>query len=345
MALWMVRSGKHGEREQFNLEHSIVSIDWGELPDLQKLTEKPELTAIMVEQFPDEKPSAIRNWVGQVWTFAKTIKPGDLVAMPLKSVAAIEFGNVVGDYEYRSDFVEGSQHSRKVEWLKSIPRTAIDPDLLFSFGAIMTVCNIDRHDAENRVRALLSAPLPSPGTVAMPSLSSEAADADEALAENVDYEELLRDEIRNHIARKFAGHDLAALVEAILQAQGFKTYLSPPGPDGGVDVLAGQGPHGFDGARLAVQVKSGSIVVDTSTFREFRGVMQHFGAHHGLIVSWGGFKPTVRRAEPQEFFNIRMWGEDELIEALLANYEALPSSIRARIPLKQTWILVDGTDE
>jgi Restriction endonuclease len=84
------------------------------------------------------------------------------------------------------------------------------------------------------------------------------------------------------------GRELAQLVGDILRAEGFVTNVSPAGPDGGVDILAGQGGMGFDGARLAVQVKSGAQLVDAPTLRELQGVMSNFGAARGLLVSWAG---------------------------------------------------------
>jgi restriction system protein len=81
------------------------------------------------------------------------------------------------------------------------------------------------------------------------------------------------------------GHELAQLVGDILRAEGFVTTVSPAGPDGGVDILAGQGSMGFDGATLAVQVKSGQA--DAPTLHELQGVMSNFGATRGLLVCWG----------------------------------------------------------
>ena len=343
MALWMVRSGKYGEREQYNREHAIVSIGWEELPDLRATVDRAQLTQLMRDNYSDKSASAIANWVGQVWTFAKLIQVGDLVAMPLKSSPAIAFGKVTGDYTFTREPPPGAEHRRSVEWLRTVPRSAIDPDLLFSFGAIMTVCRIGRNDAEARVRALLN------GT-ALPVLVTEAfqahaAGASEPVVDDVDLEEILRDAIRTHITRKFAGHGLAELVEAVLSAQGYKTFLSPPGADGGVDVLAGSGPHGFDGARLAVQVKSGSIEVDTDMLRLFQQAMSDFGAGSGLIVSWGGFRNPVARRKGEQFFKIRMWNADDLIAEVLSCYDKLPASIQARLPLKRTWILDASTDE
>ncbi|HEV8650999.1 MAG TPA: restriction endonuclease [Actinomycetes bacterium] len=105
----------------------------------------------------------------------------------------------------------------------------------------------------------------------------------------VDFDRLSRDHIGKRIAARFRGHELAQLVGEILRAEGFVTLVSPAGPDGGVDTLAGQGSMGLDGAMLAVQVKSGGSQVDAPTLRELQGVMSNFGATSGLLVSWGGF--------------------------------------------------------
>ena len=67
-------------------------------------------------------------------------------------------------------------------------------------------------------------------------------------------------QIREHVERNFHGHALSDLVAAVLEAEGYKVSVSSPGPDGGVDILAGKGPMGFDSPRICVQVKSGRQV-------------------------------------------------------------------------------------
>jgi restriction system protein len=42
----------------------------------------------------------------------------------------------------------------------------------------------------------------------------------------------------------------------------------------------------------------------------------------------------------QLFFQIRMWDADDVIDALLTNYEGLPDEIKADIPLRRIWTLV-----
>lgn len=72
--------------------------------------------------------------------------------------------------------------------------------------------------------------------------------------EDYDIEQLAKDELIKRTTADLSGHKLARLVEAILNAQGFITYNSPPGKDRGVDILAGSGLLGLEEPRLRVQV-------------------------------------------------------------------------------------------
>lgn len=63
------------------------------------------------------------------------------------------------------------------------------------------------------------------------------------------------------------------------------------------------------------------------------------GAIHnrGMLVAWGGFKSSVERERATSFFDVRLWNQNDLIEALLADYENLDPEIRAELPLKRIW--------
>ncbi|MHB9058774.1 MAG: restriction endonuclease [Bacillota bacterium] len=329
MALWLVRAGRHGEREGVALEKGVAAIGWDELPDLAKVSSKEELEELYKTHYPDEKKTTISNRVGQVWAFRERIKTGDLVVLPLKTRAAIAIGQVSGGYEFRPDLPEGARHTRPVKWLREdIPRTDFGQDLLYSFGAFMTVCQISRSRAEERVRALLKG-----------DRGHDKA-SDEEEAEITDLEEYALDQIRDYIGRKFRGHELARLVNDLLVAQGYHTELSPAGADGGVDILAGKGAMGFDQPRLCVQVKSSDSPVDVSVFRELQGVMKNFDATQGLLVAWGGFKTSVSPLARTSFFEIRTWDSGDLVSNLLENYEQLSEQLQAELPLKRVWTLV-----
>ena len=68
--------------------------------------------------------------------------------------------------------------------------------------------------------------------------------------------------------------------------------------------------------------------------------MQTFQADQGLLVSWSGFARPAEQEARTMHFNIRLWGADQLLEAVLENYDRLSATVRSELPLKQVWTLV-----
>ena len=163
-------------------------------------------------------------------------------------------------------------------------------------------------------------------------------DAEDA---SLDLGQAAHDQIVAHIQSRFHGHALARLVDAVLVAEGWVTKLSPPGPDGGVDIFAGRGSLGLDQPRLCVQVKSQATPVDVTVYRTLQGSMQTFKAEQGLLVAWGGFNKVVLNEAKQGYFAVRLWESRDLVEAIYRNYPRLPAEIQAELPLKQVWMLVN----
>ena len=56
--------------------------------------------------------------IAQIWDFAKEIKKGDIITLPLKSQSSIVLGRVEGDYEFR-EISPLIKHIRSVKWLKN----------------------------------------------------------------------------------------------------------------------------------------------------------------------------------------------------------------------------------
>lgn len=337
MAVWLVRAGSKGEREDLALNQGLAVIGWGELSDLSEINSREQLEALYKATFPDAVRGKVANHVGQLWTFRERIQEGDLAVLPLKRQSAIAIGEVTGPYQHRPDLPEDARHTRRVNWLATeLPRSIFEQDILFSFGAFMTVCQIRRNNAEQRIRALLAGH-------ALPHLEREGEGTEEETAAGeppMDLEQYARDQIIGYIGQKFRGHKLADLVTAVLSAEGYHVRQSPPGADGGVDIVAGRGPMGFENPKLCVQVKSSDSPIDVRVLRELQGVMSGFGAEQGLLVAWGGFKQSVHSEARQLFFNVRLWDQGQLVQALLGHYDQLPADLQADLPLKQVWTLI-----
>lgn len=337
MALWLVRAGRHGEHERRFFDDGRIYMTWAELhDDLSTLKNKSELRTLLQKVYPSASSALLSNWTGQIGGFLFAMSSADTVAVPRKTKAAFGIGEIQGAYHYEPNVDMPYRHSRSVKWLNiDVPRSAFDQDLLFSLGAIQTICSVKKERAEERVRGYAQ------GRRAVP----HKAEQEVSFTEPVDLERFARDEIATYIIQKFKGHGLARLVEAVLKAQGYSTFNSPPGPDKGVDILAAPGPLGSERPRICVQVKSQETPVDTPTLNQLIGTMQNVQADNGLLVSWGGFKSSVDREAATQFFKVRLWDQDALIDQVLKHYDKLDEDLRAELPLKRVWTVAMGEDE
>lgn len=332
MKLWTVRAGRHGQQEQICLDEKLITIGWDDLPDLKTFKTRDDLFDAYQEIYQQGNVKAGIT-VGQIWRFANEIAIGDLVALPSKFQPVIHIGKVIGEYkhEQKQDII----HWRKVNWLQTIPRAAFDQDLLYSFGSLLTVSQVSREKAAERVIALIEGKKVPTSKADTVSIEAE---------EDFNVERFAKDQIIKVIDRKFKGHDFAKLVEQILQAQGYTTQLSPPGADGGLDILAASGTLGFEQPRICVQVKSTTSQVDVKILRELQGVMRKVKAELGLLVSWSGFNNKVLSEAKEEFFFIRLWTADDILENIFKYYDKFSDEFKTELPLKRFWLLVDDED-
>lgn len=335
----MVRLGKFGEQEAHALDAGELVTGWV-LSDISALQSREQLLEALAVSYDHEKPGTLKNWAVQLNQFLHGVSEDDLAIVPLKTTGQIAIGKFTGSYFHK----DRDHPARAIQWLVTdLPRSAVKQDLLYSLGATQTVCEISRNEAVRRFSALAetrSDPGPNlmltpPGKIPAPSAATtEIEDA------GADLGQIARDQIERHISANFVGHAFTRLIAAILEAQGYRVRVSPPGSDRGVDIVAGLGALGFDGPRLVVQVKSGDVVADQPALQGLLGCIQDTHAEHGLMVAWSGFTPPVRQRTNELYFRVRLWGREEVLDALFSVYETLPEGIRAELPLQRIWTLV-----
>lgn len=348
MAIWLFRAGKSGEYENKFLNDGRIYLTWDELnTDLSQFSDRQKLLEHLHDFYSDAKRNTVRNWLGQIYPIAHRIKVDDWVVLPSKLKSAIHTGKVTGEYEHHKNANNPFYHSRKVDWFATdIPRSNFDQDLLYSFGAFMTVCQIKRNNAEERIKAMSKNNWIVKKSDSLSKVSTSEEDEDLSIdSSQIDLEEFANDQIAKLIIRRFKGHRMEFLVESILQAKGYTTYHSPEGADKGIDILAAPQPMGFGQPRLCVQVKSTDTPVDRPTLDQLIGAIHNFGADQGLLVSWSGFKNSVEKERPNQFFKVRLWSQKEIINEFLKNYDNLDEEIKAEIPLKRIWALSIAENE
>ncbi|MEP3667912.1 MAG: restriction endonuclease [Roseibium sp.] len=323
--LWLFRPGRTAAVEAAALEEAILCPDFGIRQDLSDHHDKEMIYQEVVEAHPGEKSKRLDTITTQLDLLLNGIQPGDLVISPMPRAGTISIGMITPGYASSSEGWAG----RNVNWLASgLPKDAFLPDLLHSMGALQRICRISRNDALPRIEAVLQT-----GRDPGPTGSNSVGMPDSL----DDLEAMLTSRIMARIGSTFAGHEMADLVAAVLGIDGYRSRISPPGPDGGVDILSGRGITGLDGSTLTVQVKSGDIVADHPTLQQLIGAMSTNGSDAGLLVSWGGVTRSVRAKLDEMWFKVRVWDAHDLTQAIMEGYDDLPLHIRDRIGLRKIW--------
>ena len=339
--VWLIRAGRHGEDEDAALSEGRAIIGFNDVGNLTAFQDVEAVAKAMFKSDSDPNENRANNRARQIWAFYSYANVNDIVVLPLKTrPGQIAVGIVMGPYQYINIAGE-KRHTRKVNWVKpDVARSTFKQDMLYSFGALMTVCRVQRNNAEHRVYEVLCGK-PDPGyeEVQDTILTTDAPGASDSGAP-IDLSQAAQDEVIAYVRKKFKAHDLARLVGSVLQAQGYVANVSPPGPDGGADILAGRGPLGLDAPTLCVQVKATEAAADVKILRELIGTMDTFKATQGLLVCWGGFTQPLKNEGRQHVFKIKLWDQSDLVNAIYKSYDKLDPGIQAELPLKMTWVLV-----
>ncbi|WP_338702518.1 hypothetical protein V2W30_34480 [Streptomyces sp. Q6] len=124
--------------------------------------DRADIRGIVEATYPDENDYTLRNWTSQLFCFRHKIAVGDLVVLPRMN-GQYAIGHITGEYAYRSDTEDGMRHIRSVDWSRTeVPRETFRPDLLQSLGSLLTVFELRRFDAAQRL-ALVAEGSDDPG--------------------------------------------------------------------------------------------------------------------------------------------------------------------------------------
>ena len=129
-------------------------------------------------------------------------------------------------------------------------------------------------------------------------------------------------------------YDFQDLVAALLRAMGYHvSWVSPPGKDGGIDILALMDPLGTRLPRIKVQVKRQQNSVPVEGLRSFLALLGDDDV--GLFVSTGGFtKDAEQEARTQEKRRVILIDLERLFDLWVEHYPRLDDDARRRLPLR-----------
>lgn len=328
MAVWLCRAGRMGEHEARFFEDKRVYFTFEEIDrSLSSFPSKRDLQQYFVSVRPAMSEGAARVFASQGFAFCFEMQQGDWIVTPSKTVPGLlHFAKITGDYTYCEDAEETYRHYRSVSWFAEMNRSQFEQDIQYSLGALMTICKLKQGERIMNIVSKCSAE-PTGGNAGYTPPPVQ------------DLEGASIDEISDFIIRNYKGHGLARVVEAILKAKGYTVYRSPVGADHGVDLLACAGSLGFGNPKICVQVKSTNEAIERTVLDQLLGTMANVGADYGLLVSWGGFKSSIMRDVPVQFFRVRLWQRMDIVNELLACYDKLDDEMKQGIPLKRIWVL------
>ncbi|MGA3122911.1 MAG: restriction endonuclease [Polyangiaceae bacterium] len=124
---------------------------------------------------------------------------------------------------------------------------------------------------------------------------------------------------------------------------GYRTRVSPEGPDGGVDIIAHRDELGFEPPIIKVQVKSTEGEVGDPEASALYGKVGP--NEHGLLVTLGTFTAQARNFERNKS-NLRLIDGEALVNLVLAHYEKFDVSYKGLLPLRRVYVPVpQGSDD
>lgn len=141
-------------------------------------------------------------------------------------------------------------------------------------------------------------------------------------------------EIRAYLAT-MNPFDFQNLTAGLLKGMGYHvSWISPPGPDKGIDIIAHTDPLGIDGPRIKVQVKrTPESKVSAESLRAFMSTLGDNDV--GLFVASGGFtREAVKEARHQEIRRITLLDLEAMFDLWVEHYKSIPDEERSLLPLR-----------
>ena len=331
--LWGIHGGKTGDADDLFLKKGFIGLGWAKIGSLALLSpDRESFKARVAEVYPD-RLSAVPVNAGQLFRFVHEMKVGDLVAYPSKRDRQVHLGRVAGDYQYNPNLEPGYPHLRPVNWAKHIARTNFSQGALYEIGSAMSLFLIKNYADEYRA------------TLEGEAVSTTPVAQDETVSAVVeDIEETTRDFVLKRLAEELKGHPFAEFIAHLLSTMGYRTRVSPEGPDGGIDIVAHKDELGFEPPIIKVQVKSGEGSIGDPAVSALYGKVG--GSEFGLLVTLGTFTAQAR-AFARSKSNLRLVDGEELVRLVFQHYDQFDARYKGLLPMRRVYVPepIDTNDE
>jgi restriction system protein len=326
--MWKVNAGRRSVLAHEFLNRSMVAIGWKEAGDYSKVQTYDEIHHMVVAAYPDKTDRQNQVSAGQMWRFINEIQVGDPILTYDPNDRLYHLGKVVGPAQFVPQDVEALPVQRKVEWSATVSRDSLSDAARGKLGAILTLFKL-APSATAELNALADG-----------KAVEAVEDVEEGigLAESVDpfdgLEELAIERVKDRLL-SLDWYQMQEIVASLLRALGYRTKVSPNGPDRGKDIIASKDGFGFERPRIVVEVKHRKGQMGAQEIRSFLG-----GRHpddRGLYVSTGGFSRDAHYEAERAATVTHLMSLDELARSLIEQYDRLDEEGRRLVPLTKIY--------
>ena len=314
--------GIHTMDDYMFLNRNLIAIGWKEMGDLSVLDpERDAFKKKYMSVYPDAKLQAVANSAGMLYRFVHEAKIGDYVVFPSKVNREINIGIIEGDYVYSPGETEYVQ-TRKIKWLKHLPRTSFSQGALYEVGSAMSFFSVKNY-ADEYMSALQKSGKKM-------EIATDDAEVVEKTAEDII--DATKDYILKELSKNLKGYDLENFVANLLEAMGYRAKVSSHGGDSGIDITAYKDELP---PRILVQVKSGDSDIKESTIQSLKGAMRE--GDDGLFITLTRYTKNAQKYLDNTPI-IRGIDGDGLVELILKYYDGLSDKYKQLIPLQKVYI-------
>jgi restriction system protein len=318
---WMVRAGEGGHLiDEF--EKGLLTVGWSQTGEITDKSQR-DLRLRLSKVYPEAKMGANQNAASVLWRFARVAKVGDAVVTYDPTKREYLIGEIASDYRFETKRKD-HQHVRSAKWTGRVQRDALNVATRNSLGSTLTLFAVPEEAADD-LEAAAKGKNPAEATGGLEERK------DQLVQSNRDAEEQSRELIEDRLLA-LDPYEMQELVAAVLRAMGYRTRVSPPGADRGVDVLASPDGLGLQEPRIKVQVKHRqNSAMGSHDIRSFIGSLR--SGDRGLYVSTGAFSKDAKYEAERANIPVTLIDLRELAQLVTDNYDNFDPRGRALLPL------------
>ena len=323
-SMWMVRAGEGGYLFDEFKAKNVVAIGWNDLGDLSSGPSLETIKESYRKHYSGEKDGKVNASCGMIRRFRFDFSKGDYVVTYNPVDRKYLVGEIIGDYAFNTQLL-AYQHIHSVKWLGEVGRDVLSLSTRNTLGAISTIFELGEDAQADMLKAV-------GGSGHVTAIIEQKAGHDEVEEEAL--KESMVENAREFIKDKVMDLDweeMQELVAGLLRGMGYKTMVSPRGPDRGSDIQASPDGLGLENPRIVVEVKHRSGQMGAPAVRGFITTVGKDS--RGLYVSTGGFSTEAKYEADRSSPPITIIDADRLVGLLIQYYDNLDSDTRALVPL------------